>query len=305
MATLIRSNVRSFLQQHQADLRQAPILVVSSKASHTDVKQVQQLIEKFHFHAQQEFGLRIVQSEIQSAFPTLNDVETAQKLVQRTGVGSIIGIGSGAAIDLAKSLSASSTCTLIPGTSASLLASHTTHSLLLDPNEETLIASKNSNERYSVLLDSESVVHSHQLAEWGCQAVLEDAKYRGFSVKTDSDNIESLLIDTAQYIHFGDNISDHHPRSAPVALAQSLIPQVFASTNILEFWASLLAAQQEINGEEQPSLDDDYPKLASLALEMQTVKDMWKHISSNQALTQSWDLPKDILLKILESSLNR
>jgi len=54
-----------------------------------------------------EYNLKSIQTTISSAYPTLHDVNEALDLAKRAGLGSggvVIGIGSGAAIDLAKAV---------------------------------------------------------------------------------------------------------------------------------------------------------------------------------------------------------
>ena len=149
---------RQILQSQLDSLRQAPILLISSEASPStssnifqqqqQQKPVEDACQLAKFTLGQQFGLRTVDTKVSSVFPTLHDVEQRLELMQRTGAASIVAVGGGAALDLAKAIlqqqqqENSSTTTpllLIPATYGALLASGASHSLLLDSVEEKLV----------------------------------------------------------------------------------------------------------------------------------------------------------------------
>jgi hypothetical protein len=153
-ATLLTPGVarfRQLLQDNVATLRQSPVLLVSSEF-HNDnnasptakhIRQCSDACELVKFTLRQEFGLRTVDTKLGSAFPTLSDVDQRLDLMHRTGAGSIVAVGSGPAMDLAKSVllqqDSASPLILVPATFGAMVASGTVHSLLLDRVEETLM----------------------------------------------------------------------------------------------------------------------------------------------------------------------
>jgi len=106
-----------------------------------------------------EYNLKSIQTTISSAYPTLHDVNEAVDLAKRAGLGSggvVIGVGSGAAIDLAKAVNDTlfqkninsddstkednDSLVLAPCTLSGLwAASSNSPAILLDTKEETLL----------------------------------------------------------------------------------------------------------------------------------------------------------------------
>jgi hypothetical protein len=139
--------------QSQLDLlQQAPILMISSEtASSTSynnpIKQVANACQLVRFTLGQLFGLRTVETKVSSVFPTVQDVDQRLDLMQRTGASSVVAVGSGAAMDLAKAIvkkqqaeqNSSNLLLLVPATHGAMLASGASHSLLLDSVEEKLV----------------------------------------------------------------------------------------------------------------------------------------------------------------------
>merc|ERR1712045_244214 len=82
-----------------------------------------------------------------SVYPTWENVESALTLMHRIGATHIIGVGSGAALDLAKACYFSnrrdanedSELILVPGTLPATLASVSQEILLLSTEEESLL----------------------------------------------------------------------------------------------------------------------------------------------------------------------
>ena len=251
------------------------------------------------------------------------DIENVQKLKQRTGASIIIGAGSGAAMDLAKAsveTQHDEKLYLIPSTSAAVLASFTSISLVLDTKEEAIIMKVRQGDNAMVLVDEEDlplVVHQHTQA--ACQAILLDAALR-------NDNIDlskaMTLIETLQYT--AENLSTglgDQTRSVPLCLASSLIPPLFSSTHIFTFWASLvpalmmnhsraLAAAGGGDGSVLSTMKGEdptvYPALAALALEAQSVESMLQHIRNNQFTSRDvHDVSDEVLIHLLATSLNR
>jgi hypothetical protein len=148
--------------QSQLDsMRQAPVLLISSETAGTSkaVKQVADACQFVRLTLGQQFGLRIVDTKVSSTFPTLKDVDQRLELMQRTGAASIVAVGSGAAMDLAKAIqnqndTASKGLLVVPATFGAVLASGANHALLLDTVEETLVPSPQHSQNWEA-----NVVH--------------------------------------------------------------------------------------------------------------------------------------------------
>jgi hypothetical protein len=302
-------------------LSRTPILVIASEASSLKErkKTVDLHLHKFNFACQQ-FGLRTLSWHIQSSYPTFQDIEKAETFRQRSGSSLIIGVGSGAAIDLAKSVGAECQpdgLILVPGTSAAVLASCTDFSLLLDTREETIATQDTPLAGATVVVDPQSILHhpNNDVVRLACLSILLDtARYsqphRASEVQPIISELQcddvDLLDALQQTAHFLSTGQGRHGslRNAPLALATSLIPPAFSSTHILEFWASLVPSLVS-NTEVKMSLTEKAPPLASLALNAPSMSGLIDHVRSNQASCNALDVDTSILEYILASSLNR
>jgi len=66
---------------------------------------IQEHIGKCEFYTSMQYNLKTVsygKSTLFGAYPTKNDIESVMELMRRTGATNVMGVGSGAAIDLAK-----------------------------------------------------------------------------------------------------------------------------------------------------------------------------------------------------------
>lgn len=175
---LLPSGVASFrqvIQSHLDHLRQAPILLISSTTPPITDRSIPNGSKRQHiadacqftkFTLAQQFGLRTVDTHVSSAFCTLQDINTQRELMQRTGAASIVAVGSGAAMDLAKAVQrehmgeesseAALFTMMVPATYGAVLASGASHSLLLDSIEEKLVPfpKQKVSEEVSVAVDS-------------------------------------------------------------------------------------------------------------------------------------------------------
>jgi hypothetical protein len=242
---------RSFLQSELQALQQGPVLIISSEASvdhlthrptggsKTDsqprherlLKPVADACQFVQFTLSQQLGLRTVPTTISSAFPTFPDLEQRFELLRRTGATSVVAVGSGAAIDLAKALHAERSNSLervilVPSTFGAVIASGSSHALFLDGIEETLVPMpkhQNDGNQTSLsdvgggitvasLLDGKRYMESatDDLRDidllYGVSAILLDACYR------DSQNpILPLLVDSAIDLLSVARSSGQHP----------------------------------------------------------------------------------------------
>ncbi|KAL3776105.1 hypothetical protein ACHAW5_002757 [Stephanodiscus triporus] len=118
--------LRDYIRQNVADLRSSPCLLISSAppppggtSAQQDDPRVRAFVERNEQHLALEFNLRAVTCRVSSAFPTSTSLDEAVSLAKRAGLkgaggegrgggppgqGVIVGMGSGAAMDLAKAV---------------------------------------------------------------------------------------------------------------------------------------------------------------------------------------------------------
>jgi len=269
--TLLSPGIRSvqnFLHNELSNFQQSPILIVSSEPATTGavpMSAIKDASRWLHFTLSQNFGLRTVPATISSAFPSVQDLESRIDLLRRTGASSIVAVGSGAAIDLAKTLAAErkdsiEQLLLVPSTHAAMIAAGASHSLLLDSVEETLVSNQSTvvcsttvaalDPKYFATVDS-------TIAFYGVLAIVLDAALRrstdrllmevvseilelvrdGGHDTMSHEEIVSLCFRSSTLLSYGLGSED---RSSPIALASSLIPTIFPHVHILSFWASLV-----------------------------------------------------------------
>jgi hypothetical protein len=356
--TLLAPGVRSlqnFLQKELPNLQRSPVLVVSSEPAASggigsSILAVKDASRWVNLTLSQNLGLRTVPATISSAVPSIQDVESRLEMVRRTGASSIIAVGSGAAMDLAKALAATAKndsieqLILVPSTHAATIAAGTTHSLLLDSIEETLVLNRSSitcpttvaplDPKYTAAMDVNHVV---------CVAValildaclrkstnphLEEmisklhtlVRVQGQPTIMTHEEMMTLCYRSGNLLSYGLGSED---RSAPIALASSLIPCIFPHVHILAFWENLIPglwyAVTSTSSDALPVLlqdlvesilaKGDWKKIPPLTVVDETMKgfsipDMaLSHIQSNGALCKTYDLPNQLLIDILQHSL--
>lgn len=232
---------------------------------------------------------------------------------------------------------------LVPCTLGATMAAGASHTLLLDSIEETLVVapSHTNNESLTrittVPLDSNYTANTVQelTVLQACLAISLDACLR----QSPHPNLEVALQELHRILLLLQNeeqVVDHNTmmnlcyqvgtlisyglgnedRSAPLALAASLIPPLFPHVHILSFWASLLpglchALQQ------QPSNNPMAMELMRLVSKLQvprldvmdetmkgfSIPDMaLSHVQANATVWKSYDLPDRMLMDILQHS---
>jgi len=306
---VISGSVKSFLQQEQSTLRQAPIIIVSNCKSNNNNNDI--LTKQVEFYGQQAMGYQMIPFSLdKAAYPLRQeDADPLLSLQQRTGATAIIGVGSGVAMDTVKRASSLFEHTyLLPETDAAVLASYTHFPMLLDTHEETIVTTtqhqpQTNNTTTTIVLDS-GHIRSHNHTKSACHSILlnsesSSAKQVLESLLQQKQPNLHWLQQTAPYLQDG---TGSETRSIPLALSCSLIPPVFASTHVFTFWAALLLGEHA----DQQHDDEKVPSLASLALEALTVQKLMQYIRSNQAAQPSViDATDDELEMVLSTSLNR
>jgi len=187
------SALRRLLQSERGNLARAPVLLVSSGETpqSESFPKVHTACEGTKFMVGMEFGFRSVPATVTSAYPTVEDVKKATELIKRLGATSVIGVGSGAAIDLAKAVFQEDDATnnlenliLAPATRGAALAAGASRSILLDPHEETLVLEKHHGHD-----DDENAVHIAIDPKMICDtgpASVTDAIFASIAIGVDS-----------------------------------------------------------------------------------------------------------------------
>lgn len=343
-------SLRRFIQQNAGTLMRSPVLVVSSEPAYQEsgLSSVDESCKLVQFTLAQQFGLRTVSSTVSSAFPTLQDVEQRIELVRRTGASSVVAVGSGAAMDLGKALASAISLDqmiLVPSTYGAVMASSSSHSLFLNPAEETLVPvpSLNSEPQTSdaskktiAPLDAKLIAPAdNSYVLFASLVFLLDACHR----KSDNPLLEETLLliekylfeesdqalsheDAMTLLHRSGEISsfglESENRSIPVAMASSLIPQIFPHVHILTFFASLLPGMcHAVDTNQYESADRIRTRLSDIEAAIPrlhvtdeelsgfSVPDLaMSHFQTNQALWKSLDVPDRTLISILQQSLS-
>lgn len=241
MASLSRSVVsgksalRSHLRASLPNLRRSPCLVVSSSTpphlAGSPPQKVDQNLKAFtdgvdnfvnqaNFVASKELGLRTVQGTVSSAYPTWRDVEICVELARRSGATSVLGVGAGSAIDLAKTVSSILSqqheveLILAPATLGAAMASMNSQSLLLSQEEEALLpaefasAASRDGSLFSVAdatvaLDGDAMAipNLNESSPRGSAATVVDAAFASFAIcvdaahglRADDEHIKNLI----------------------------------------------------------------------------------------------------------------
>jgi len=201
------SAVQHYLAQNIAKLRPSTTLIISSAppsstpttSRTTSIKidaptktdhplqnfhsQISSHTQSIQFFTSMQHNLKTMQygsTSFHSSYPTKSDVDQSLDIIRRTGVDHIIGVGNGAAIDLAKICHSYMTVEgkecdgvddknnhqqliLVPSTLGGVLASTSKHGLVLDVEEEALIvpqmnsAGTINSRNLNVLVDQKSI----------------------------------------------------------------------------------------------------------------------------------------------------
>eukprot|EP00536_Pseudo-nitzschia_multiseries_P001828 jgi/Psemu1/294597/fgenesh1_pm.23_\ len=240
--TLLDPGIRSFrnyLQSELGVLRQSPVLVIHSVAGESSTalssKPVADSCQWVKFTLGQQFGLRTVPATISSAVPTRESLDETLELMQRTGASSVVSVGSGSAMDLAKAVVASATSTstqdsnsnnhstkavpliLVPATYSALVAAGASHSLVLDADEETLVPFPHRHQSLSAGAEGDGNAAATACAP-SVVATLDHRKYlHGLDTETD---LAVLLYAVSAILLDAVCRSSTHP-SLPILLSET------------------------------------------------------------------------------------
>ena len=248
-------SLRAHLQSELPNLRQTPVLVISSEvgaSASTKIKPVADSCQWVKLTLAQQFSMRTVPTTISSAVPTKDSLEQTLELMQRTGAASVVSVGSGAAMDLGKAVQTTlendeksekkTPLILVPTTFSGVLASGSSHSLFLDNEEETLVPFP---QRHQAILDTSDDGSNSSRATI---STLEPEKYME---PMDATKFDQLLYAIAAILLDASLRESSHP-SLPVLLqnttnliknnnemdATSLIPMLYESAGLLSYGLS-------------------------------------------------------------------
>jgi len=291
-------------------------------------------LDKCNLFHKKSIDLRV--ATFASSFPTRQDVRKAQQLIDETGARTILGVGSGAAMDLVKSIDLGRAKyqpgdqkVLIPATSAAIMAAHTPHALILDEETQLLWTQPCSSANISTVSEPGAIAASPHTAP-ACHTLLMDACYRAPERLLDvelarmalaSDPILEGPLTTSFHIEsgqtktiIGTTQANAHTkmivRSAPLVLAAALLPTVFPEASIFSFWAALLPGMaslfdKTIHRDQFPCLEDLSTGRGALSTEF-----LLRNLQLHQQLTMGsggpvQDVEMETLEQILRVSLNR
>ena len=158
--------LRSYVRQNVGTLRASPCFLISSTPPPNDDDRSGVHDAKAHDFVQRnlslsmQYDLRSTFCTISSAYPTSDSVDEAISLAKRAGMAGdgaiVIGVGSAAAIDLAKATATrlgSSSLVLSPFSLGGLWAASSPQHLLLDTKEECILQKKTAVKDTVITLD--------------------------------------------------------------------------------------------------------------------------------------------------------
>jgi hypothetical protein len=332
-----------YLKGSYGRFAQSPVLLIQShsllggKGEMRESTQVAHACRRVNFMVSQQLGLRTVQVHSSADYPfpqSPNTPETTLQLAKRTGAGTVIAVGSGQAIDLAKTVAKHfQTTILVPATYGATMVAGMSHALLLDKQEETLLPAEcESTETLIVASDEEFVqTDTRDTAIWAAVALLLDAVLRS-DQNMDTAPISELLkvlitnlhndathdkgcheqlckalLDTGSLASYGLGPSD---RSIPIAILASLLPTAFAASDSMALLASTVPSLHRILLKKhakyaQKTLLDEYrmsndvPRIVTT----EPLNDLMSRIHENQVLWKCFDANDTVLRDVLHDHL--
>ncbi|GKZ01171.1 hypothetical protein MPSEU_001068500 [Mayamaea pseudoterrestris] len=333
------------LQRLLSRYQQSPILLLESHPLHDSSgkriqgsKQVSDACRRVHFLLSQQLNLRTVSmhtsSDYEYAFQTTPSLPDAvRQMAQRTGADTIVAVGSGQAIDLAKAVSNQFYSTiLVPATYGATMVAGTSHALLLDKEEEAImpVESISSLDKELVIVtpDTSSIeTDMQETAILAAISILLDAMlqakqgqdlttlnnllttlaaklHHNSATKTSQEQICDALHKTGSYVSYGLESQD---RSIPVALVASLSPSVFSEIHPLALMASSVPSLHrmltKLDTAHANLLDVSMLQLAPKVVTTEPVERLLSLVHDNQAAWQCFDVRDKVYREALRDHL--
>jgi len=358
-----------------------PILLVESTCvdASSCSGQVEDACRHVRFAVSQQLGLRTVGCHSPPSafgFFTPSDVASARDLAARTGAGSstIVAVGSGTAMDLAKALAADAATAasefsrtnhyadlvLVPATYGATMVAAASHALWVDPSQPAILPAvppsaadvdpaatrpipvgnttiipllcdpKHRNlvdpeRRIDAVLAAISVSLDSLLRQEDRGQPSRESEARlgrllrhliAATTTTDDNDcpLSEILVEVgARYwsygLRTGSDDDDAQDRSIPLALATSLLPEVFPEHSALSVMASYAPAMYRLVLEKRPQVvqneivREDLERLllqeAPKIVSTEPLEVLWEHVQSNQILWNCSDAPPDLLREAL------
>ena len=241
------SSWKEFVRQNVGRLRSSKCLLVqssslpessSNKKRNEFMQRLNQSVERNVSVSRLQYNIPIVPMNISSAVPTLSELKGGVELAQRSGTTMIVGMGSGSAMDLAKSISISTNqpCILCPNTLGGIMASSNPIPLHLDPHEEALLPAPWYNQstlpEMEIVLDSQDIILPFSMERQDNIVInkerRDDATYSGASscpTLIDA-TLSSLVISTLSSDNNNNNNDDDDIRQSCMQTCISLLKQI-------------------------------------------------------------------------------
>ncbi|GAX25378.1 hypothetical protein FisN_5Lh475 [Fistulifera solaris] len=307
-----RKALQNFLQSQKAHFGAAPILIVESKPLNgVENKQVDEVCRWTRFVLQQQLGFRTVVYHSQHLFPTLSDQQQAFEMASRVGASTVAAVGSGSAMDLGKSMSWAEDRILMPATPTAILAAGSSHSLIYDLAEDTLVPIEQKRGGTIALMHSKT--DQVQEALYACLAIAIDNFVQGTSrdstfaddvlrmIKEKTSKVEDaedLLIRSGQSLRYG---LDENNRSIPLAIVSSLVTNELSSYSAMGVMASLVPSLVNVLPDKYSfDFDKELLDAAPRAITSSSIESLLAHIRDNQGATGCYDISEEKLRKVLQ-----
>lgn len=329
----------NYLKESLTHFQQAPVLLIQSHAlldsqvgKLRDCRAVSDACRRAHFILCQQLNLRTVlaHSSGDYSFPTTpSSPDSVLDLARRTGASSLVAVGSGQAIDLAKTVSgAFESIVLIPATYTATMVSGSSHALLLDKAAETLVPSPSEADDHVVVIPEHSFLHqeTRDTAIFAAISILIDAMIwagQGEDVQVFEDLLKNLvdnlhvdamdkvnhellcrsLLNTGGFISYGLGPFD---RSIPIAILASLLPTVFTNTDATTLMASTVSSLHRLLLEQNRRvavgsiLRSTHLHAAPTIVTTEPMTQLLSYIQENQAHWQSIDVQDRVYLELLK-----
>ena len=327
------------LQKNLGRYHQSPILLIESHplldghGKLRESKQVADACRRVRFLFSQQLGLRTVSFHSSSdyAFPLASTgPDAAIQMAKRTGANTVVAVGSGQALDLAKTVSKEfDTTILVPASYGAVMVAGTSHALLLDQEAETLvpepfdcndellvvtpdIAFTQQETRDTAILAAVSILLDAMLQK-------QDAKASEELMKHLVDNLRQVNLDTTGHellcqrlLRAGTLASfglDKHDRSIPVALVASLLTSTFTETDSLVLMASAvpslhrMLSERNMNYADASILDEKLLQSAPKVITAEPFNTLLAQIHENQTLWNCFDARDAVLQDALKDHL--
>lgn len=300
---------QKFLQSKRVQIAAAPVLLIESKPLNgVENKHVDEACRWARFVFQQQMGLPTVVYHSQYAFPTLSDMQQASEMAARVGAATVAAVGSGSAMDLAKSLPLEDLI-LMPVTPGAVLTAGSSHSLFYDFTEDTLLPRERQHKGTVALMHSKS--ENLQESLYACLAIALDSVFQEYNkestlleeairiIKESSslEDAEDLLIRSGQSLRYG---LDDKKRSIPLALLASLVTTELTAYSPIGVIASSVPSLLDVLNDKYSIEDNDLIDAAPRAIASSSIDSLLAHIRDNQAVTGCYDVSDRILRTVLQ-----